>query len=204
MKKLLFMCLMALAFCSVDAKAQGLGGLLKKVKKGVESITGTTSTETATTSSSAAQQGSAAAGVETPVEGGGTVINPLPKIVDIQLEGAYGKTTSTNYGEVSLVFKVKMIANLTSIKFGSNTEYPGLMVDQDGNAYKVKNNGWYPYSVTEGVYMKISLSASATFVDVKRTAKTIQRLQLGVSTSYNDTGLVILKDVPIQWDVQKD
>lgn len=204
MKKIAFMCLMALAFCSVDAQAQGLGGFLKKVKKGVESVTGTTTETTAATTSSSTQQSNAAAGVETPVEGGGTITNPLPKIVDIQLVGAYGKTTSTNYGVVSLVFKVKMISNLTSMRFGCNTDLPALMIDQDGNAYKVKSNGWYPYTVTEGVYMKIPLEEEANFVDVKRTATTIQRLQFGVSTSYNDKGLVILKDVPIQWDVQKD
>ncbi len=202
MKKLAFMCLMALALCSIDAKAQGLGGLLKKVQKGVESITGATTT--ATTSSSTSSQSTAAAGTETPVEGGGTIINPIPKIVDIQLVGVYGKTTSTNYGEVSLVFKVKMISNLASMNFGCNTDFPALMVDQDGNAYKAKENGWYPYTVTEGVYMKIPLNKSASFVDVKRTATTIQRLQFGVSTSYHDKGLIILKNVPIQWDVQHD
>ena len=201
MKKLAFMCLMALAFCSIDAKAQGLGGLLKKVQKGVESITDTTAS---TTSSSTSSQSTAVAVAETPVEGGGTIINPIPKIVDIQLVGAYGKTTSTNYGEVSLVFKVKMISNLTSMSFGCNTNFPALMVDQDGNTYKVKDYGWYPYTVTEGVYMKIPLNKSAIFVDVKRTATTIQRLQLGVSTSYHDKGLIILKNVPIQWDVQHD
>lgn len=201
MKKLAFMCLMALAFCSIDAKAQGLGGLLKKVQKGVESITDTTAS---TTSSSTSSQSTAVAVAETPVEGGGTITNPIPKIVDIQLVGAYGKTTSTNYGEVSLVFKVKMISNLTSMSFGCNTNFPALMVDQDGNTYKVKEYGWYPYTVTEGVYMKIPLNKSAIFVDVKRTATTIQRLQLGVSTSYHDKGLIILKNVPIQWDVQHD
>ncbi len=204
MKKLAFVCLMALAFCSIDAKAQGLGGLLKKVQKGVESITGTSSANSTTTSSTTSSQSTANTGVEMPVEGGGTIINPLPKIVDIQLVGAYGKTTSTNYGQVSLVFKVKMISNLTSMNFGCNTDFPALMVDQDGNAYKAKENGWYPYTVTEGVYMKIPVDKSAIFVDVKRTATTIQRLQVGVSTSYHDKGLIILKNVPIQWDVQND
>ena len=40
------------------------------------------------------------------------------------------------------------------------------------------------------------------FADVKKTATTIQQLQIGISASYNDTGLIVLKNVPIQWDVE--
>lgn len=186
-----------LAFGNVGMQAQGLGGLLKKAKKGVEKVAGTTLQPATATPSLTAK------GTATPIEGGGTISNPLPGIADIQLVGAYGKTTSTNYGEVSLVFKVKMIANLTAIRFGCNATNPALMIDQDGNTYKTREAaGWYPYDVSEGVYMKIPLKETATFIDVKRTAKTIQQLQYGVSTSYNDTGLIILKDVPIQWDVE--
>lgn len=196
------MCAMALAFGSIDAKAQGLGGLLKKVKRGIETVTGSNTTTSQTKQTT---QKAKAGGMEKPIVGGGTITNPLPQIVDIQLVGAYGKTTSTNYGQVSLVFKVKMISNLTSMSFGCNVNYPALMIDQDGNAYKTKENaGWYPYPVTEGVYMKIPLNDMATFVDVKRTATTIQQLQYGVSTSYEDKGLIVLKNVPIQWDVDKE
>ena len=49
--------------------------------------------------------------------------------------------------------------------------------------------------------MKIPLKDSDAVIDVKRTATTIQQLQIGVSTSYDNTGLIILKNVPIQWDV---
>lgn len=63
---------------------------MKKGVEAVENITGTQAT------------GGAA---DTPIEGGGTLRNPLKKIVDVQLVGAYGKSTSNNYGEVSLVFK---------------------------------------------------------------------------------------------------
>lgn len=185
-----------LAFGSADMQAQGLGGLLKKVKKGVEAVTGTTPSTTTTTSSESV-------GADVPIEGGGTISNPIPSIADIQLVGAYGKSTSANYGEVSLVFRVKMIANRTSLKFGCNAELPALMIDQDGNTYKTHESaGWYPYDVSEGVYMKVPLRNSASFVDVKRTATTIQHLQFGVNASYNEKGLVILKNVPIQWDVE--
>lgn len=196
-RKILLLCAALLAFGTVEMQAQGLGGLLKKVKKGVETVAGTSPSSTTTTSPLKPT------GTEVPVKGGGTIRNPLPSIVDIQLAGAYGKSTSTNYGEVSLVFKVKMISNLTSIKFGSNSELPALMIDQDGNTYKPHETaGWSPYDVTEGVYMKIPLKETASFIDVKRTATTIRQLQIGVSTSYNDKGLVMLKNVPIQWDVE--
>lgn len=123
--------------------------------------------------------------------------------MDIQLVGAYGKSTSDNYGEVSLVFKVKMISNLKSISFGCNIQQPALMIDQEGNTYKSRESaGWYDYPVTEGVYMNVVLKPTASFVDVKRTATTIQQLQYGVGTSYNDRGLIVLKNVPIQWDVE--
>ena len=116
-----------MAVGTVEMQAQGLGGLLKKVKKGVEAIAGQPQPE--------AQQSTAkkARGSETPVEGGGTITNPIPETVDLQLVGAYGKSTSANYGEVRLVFKVKMIANLQQLSFGCNTTLPALMVDQDGN-----------------------------------------------------------------------
>ncbi len=200
MKRFAFVCTLVFGLCSLNAQAQGLGGLLKKVKKGVETVTGTSTTSSSQSSQTAAKD--AAKGVEIPVEGGGTMVNPIPSIADIQLVGAYGKSTSLNYGEVRLVFKVKMIANLTSLSFGCNTNYPALMIDQDGNSYKPKEiAGWHDYTVTEGVFMKMPLKDSAPFVDVKRTATTIQRLQYGVSVGYGKTGLIVLKDVPIQWDV---
>lgn len=197
-KKILLLCAALLTFGAMDMNAQGLGGLLKKVKKGVEVVTGATSSSSTTPSSPLKPQGTEAA-----IDGGGTIRNPIPSTADIQLVGAYGKTTSTNYGEVSLVFKVKMISNLTSISFGCNSELPALMIDQDGNTYTPHGTaGWASYPVTEGVYMKIELKPSVNFIDVKRTATTIQQLQIGVSTSYENKGLIVLKNVPIQWDVK--
>lgn len=194
--RILLSCAALLALGAVEMQAQGLGGLLKKVKKGVETVAGTAPSSTTAPSSKPA-------GTDVPIEGGGTLRNPIPGIVDIQLVGAYGKSTSNNYGEVSLVFKVKMISNLNSISFGCNIQQPALMIDQDGNTYKSRESaGWYDYPVTEGVYMNVVLKPTASFVDVKRTATTIQQLQYGVATSYNDRGLIVLKNVPIQWDVE--
>ena len=44
------------------------------------------------------------------------------------------------------------------------------------------------------------LKESNEFADVKKTATTIKQLQLGISTSYDDTGLLVLNNVPIHWD----
>ena len=76
------------------------------------------------------------------------------------------------------------------------------MVDQDGNTYKTQESyGWYDYSVTEGIYMKLPIEKT-WFVDVKKTVTTIQQLQIGISAGYGKSGLIVLKNVPIQWDVE--
>lgn len=198
-KRFLCLCMVLITLGTMNVQAQGLGGLLKKVKKGVDKVT---SMVPSTTTQAGVKK---TKGLELPVEGGGTITNPLPGIVDIQLVGAYGKTTSANYGTVGLVFKVKMISNLKSMSFGCNVDYPAIMVDQDGNTYKpAETAGWYSEAVTEGVPMRVSLEHrnSAIFVDVKRSVSVISQLQIGVSTSYQDRGLIVLKNVPIQWDVE--
>lgn len=195
-KHFLLSAALLLAMGAAPAQAQGLGKILKKVKKGVEAVTGSLSAETNTQTTRTRLKTDS-------IPGGGTISNPFPKVCDIQLVGAYGKATSANYGEVRLVFKVKMIANKNEIRFGGNTSYPAIMVDQDGNSYTPNvAAGWYPYSVTEGVYMKIPIKDTQTFIDVKQSATTIQLLQFGVSLDSSNTGLIILRDVPIQWGVE--
>ena len=133
-----------LSLAAAPASAQGLGGLIKKAKQIIapESKAATTATT----------QAAGKKGTLTVIDGGGTLRNPLASIVDVQLVGAYGKSTSANYGVVTLVFKVKMIANLNQLRLGGNSNYPAIMVDQDDNAYKMRvGTGWYSYDVTEGV-----------------------------------------------------
>ena len=195
-KRFLLSATLLLALGAAPAQAQGLGKILKKVKKGVEAITGSLPAETTTQAPRTRLKTDS-------IAGGGTISNPIPQICDIQLVGAYGKPTSANYGEVRLVFKVKMIANKNEISFGGNANYPAIMVDQDGNTYTPYGTaGWYSYAVTEGVYMKIAIKDTQAFVDVKQTATTIQQLQFGVSAGGENIGLVILRDVPIQWGVE--
>ena len=129
-----------LSLAAAPASAQGLGGLIKKAKQIIapESKAATTATT----------QAAGKKGTLTVIDGGGTLRNPLASIVDVQLVGAYGKSTSANYGVVTLVFKVKMIANLNQLRLGGNSNYPAIMVDQDDNAYKMRvGTGWYSYDV---------------------------------------------------------
>lgn len=195
-------CIAMLTMGTMQAQAQGLGGLLKKGKKALEKVNsalgGTTENNKQDTKTAILKTG----GSDIVLPNGGSLRNPIPQVVDLQLVGVYGKSTSLNYGTVQLVFKVKMIANKSDISFGVNSRFPGLMIDQDGNTYKTQETaGWYDYPVTEGVYMKLPVTKT-WFVDVKKSAKTIQQLQIGISTSYEETGLIILRNIPIQWDVE--
>lgn len=201
-RNFVMVCIAMLTIGTVQAEAQGLGGLLKKGKKALEKINsalGATTDDNMQDSKTATMQ---TRGTDITLPNGGSLRNPIPQDVDLQLVGVYGKSTSLNYGTVQLVFKVKMIANKSSVRFGVNSSYPGLMIDQDGNTYKTQDGaGWYDYPVTEGVYMNMPVTKT-WFVDVKKTAKTIQQLQVGISSSYDNTGLIILRNVPIQWDVE--
>jgi hypothetical protein len=150
--------------------------LLKKGKKALEKVNkvfGGTTDDNKQNSKTATLQ---TRGSDIALPNSGSLRNPIPQIVDLQLVGVYGKSTSLNYGTVQLVFKVKMIANKSSVRFGVNSSYPGLMIDQDGNTYKnQEGTGWYDYPVTEGVYMNMSVTKT-WFADVKKSAKTIQQL----------------------------
>ena len=201
-RNFVMVCIAMLTMGTIQVPAQGLGGLLKKGKRALEKINnalGATTDDNMQDSKTATMQ---TRGTDITLPNGGSLRNPIPQDVDLQLVGVYGKSTSLNYGTVQLVFKVKMIANKSSVRFGVNSSYPGLMIDQDGNTYKTQDGaGWYDYPVTEGVYMNMPVTKT-WFADVKKSAKTIQQLQIGISSSYENTGLIILKNVPIQWDVE--
>ena len=201
-RNFVMVCIAMLTMGTIQVPAQGLGGLLKKGKRALEKINnalGATTDDNKQDSKTATMQ---TRGTDITLPNGGSLRNPIPQDVDLQLVGVYGKSTSLNYGTVQLVFKVKMIANKSSVRFGVNSSFPGLMIDQDGNTYKTQDGaGWYDYPVTEGVYMNMPVTKT-WFADVKKTAKTIQQLQIGISSSYENTGLIILRNVPIQWDAE--
>lgn len=195
--RILFFALVICAGGATEAQAQ-IGKFLKKAKKAVETVTSTTEQQTGKS-----DNGSAA--VQAVTQADGVIVeNPMAAHYDIQLVGAYGKSTSTNYGEVSLVLKVKMIDNETALRFGGNVQLPVMAVDADGNQYQPKETaGWYDKQVTEGMYVKVDLSdlKSCTFKDVKKTTTKMQMIRIGTNLSYSLKGLVTFKNVPIQWDV---
>lgn len=95
-----------------------------------------------------------------------------------------------------------MIANKNELPIGGNANWPAMLIDEEGNTSKMKYEGWFPYPVSEGIFMKIPLNDSSAFVNVKKSAKVIQKAQIALSLSYEEKGFVTLKNVPIQWDVQ--
>lgn len=191
--KTLLACLAMASLCATNAHAQ-LGNILKKAKQALETVTGTEQTTT----------DNAAAGAATvAIPSGGTMQNPFAQAVDIELLGAYGKSTSENYGTVYLVLRVKMKANESRIGFGGSINSEKTMaVDQDGNSYLTGTMGQYFKDVTEGIAIKVALDDQyGVFTDVKKTAKVMQVIKLGCYVNAANRGMITFKDVPVLWDV---
>lgn len=192
MRKFLMVLALAigLLFLGIQPAEAQLGGLLKKAKKAISDVT--------------AVAGGAEVGVAAvTLPGGGTMQNPVASVADVQLVGVFGKSTSTNYGEVYLVLKVKMIANKTNISIGGNSGLPPIMIDQAGNSYKMPL-GWYDYDVVEGVYVTLVLNEHATFKDVRKSAVVLQQVRIGISVDSDNRGLLTFKNVPVLWDVDPE
>lgn len=189
----LIMTLLLTLTVAAPTQAQGLSGLWKKAKKLLEPTTTTTTTTTTTAKVTAA---------EIALEGGGTMVNPVSHLAEVQLVGLYGKSTSLNYGTVWMVLKIKMIANQTKLSIGSNSGEQAMLVDQDGNCYKLPA-GFYDVDVTEGIFVKVPLT-KWSYPDVKKTARVAQLASISIGTGYGHRGMLTLKNVPIQWDVNPE
>lgn len=193
LQRLVNVCLALFLVGTMQTQAQGLGGLLKKAKKTVEKVTGTTTATSSTATSTTTLAKDVA------MVGGGTIANPLVgSACDIELVGLYGKTTSLNYGTVTPVFKVRMVLNKSEVQIG----FPAAF-DQDGNTYKPNYyNIKKTYDVTEGVFVKITAADGWIFKDVKKTATTFSVMKMDVYADSEHEGTVVFKDVPILWDVE--
>lgn len=192
--KALLVCVVMAFAGSMPASAQ-FGNILKKAKEGLEKANQVVGTLTGE---------SAATGSEVAIASGGTMQNPLAAAVDVELVGAYGTSTSENYGKVNLVLKVKMIANKSRIGFGGTLNADKTMaVDQDGNSYPNGTMAQQFYDVAEGIVTKLTLNGGSTvFTDVKKTAKTMQVIKLACYIDGQYRGMITFKNVPVQWDVQ--
>lgn len=178
-----------------QADAQ-LGGLLKKVKKGVESVTKATGVSADVK----------AAGTEVAIPSGGTMINPFAEAMDVELVGCYGKSTSENYGTAYLVLKVKMKLNKTSVLLSGNENGNKTMaVDADGNAYQTSAMGGTRHDVTEGIFVKVKIDdPQQQFADVKKSVKEFQLVKLSVYIDPQHRGAITFKNVPVLWDVEPE
>lgn len=191
------MALIAMVAMPQAADAQGFGGLLKKAKKAVTAVTGTVETEQGNTTSTTAKL------VSTPIESSGTFQNPMAADIDIVPVGLYGVSTSENYGKVYLVLKVRMNLNKTKVGFGQAVNDKPLAVDENGNIYNIDASGHFNYDVIEGTYVNVRLDyPGIMFLDVKKSAKVMQQIKMGVFIDASHHGMLTFKDMPIQWDVE--
>lgn len=186
----------AAAIIAAPAANAQFSKLLKKAQKAaeqVEQIASPTTEETATSTAPTASKSKAMAN-------GGTIDNPMSNAADIELVGAYGTSTSTNYGKVTLVFKVNMKLNESHITMGGKDGGGETMaVDDDGNSYTTYWSSGQRMPITEGVPMKLELDKQ-TFDDVKKSVTSFKVIKVSVYINAKARGQITLRDVPIQWD----
>lgn len=188
--------IVAVAFLAFPLSADAqLGGLLKKVKKGVENVTNVTKVTDAE-----------AGGKEVAIPSGGTMINPFAEAMDVELVGCYGKSTSENYGTAYLVLKLKMKLNKTSVLLSGNENGNKTMaVDADGNAYGTSAMGGTHRDVTEGIFVKVKVDdPQQQFKDVKKSVKEFQLIKMSVYIDPQYRGALTFKNVPVLWDVDPE
>lgn len=192
-------CMVALAFGAPQTAGAQLRKIISKAKKAVKDVNSILGTQDAGTGNKAADDTPAVAAV--PIPGGGEMQNPLAKAMDVELVGAYGKSSSLNYGSVYLVLKVRMNLNMTKASFGSANNVRGMAVDEEGNTYPMDTMGAFPKDVTEGLFVKVVLDdKDLQFKDVRKTAKMMQMIRLGVYIDASHRGVITFKNVPIQWE----
>lgn len=166
-----------------------LSKFLKKTQKTVEQV---------------AQPAKDTKAMALPMANGGTIENPFAEAADIELVGAYGTSTSTNYGTVMLVFKVNMKLNKSIIAFGGTESGAKTMaVDYDGNSYFTDTMASQNCNVTEGIPMKVKVD-NRHFQDVKKSVQAFQVMKVSVYIDASHRGQITMHDVPIQWDVVPD
>jgi hypothetical protein len=208
MKAMTKICAIAamLAMCAMPAQAQGLGGILKKAKKAVEKVTGQPATSS--TSSSAEQADLAKTALpKIPIASGGYLINPLHKVMDVELVGCYGISKTVNFGDVYLVLKVKMNTVVSRIGIGNSAGRAGkaMAVDSDGNQYFIGNDA--SANVVEGMFVRINLNDQKYkqyFENVPKKVTTLPLIKLGFYVDAGNREFLEFRDVPIQWGVDPD
>ncbi|MBQ9650918.1 MAG: hypothetical protein IJV13_01710 [Prevotella sp.] len=173
-------------------------GILGKINKGLEKVNKALD--------KASDKANVAAGNAVDLGNGATMTNPVSKVMDVELVGLYGVSTSENFGNVEVILKVKMKEPETSVTFGGNAgSEVTIAYDADGNSYKMESSSvGESYDVEEGIPVKIVMNGRYAFQKVRKSATTFPVLKLFTHIAYSNgyRGTIVFKNVPIQWDVE--
>ena len=194
MKKIMTVCLLAVGlFATQPVAAQGF---LKKLNKGLDKVNKTMENTN--------NKLDVATGAATEQANGVIMMNPIPKECDIQLVQAIGTSKSENFGDVTLVFKVKLLVPKTKIIIGSNVgSTKPAAFDDDGNQYSFEHASMVgTYEASEGMYVKVT--HEYRIMDVRKSAKKLQLVRCGLRTDWEHMGMMTMKNVPIDWDPQAE
>lgn len=202
-RNLFYLCLAFLLLGTIPTQAQSLGSILKKAKKVLSTIdqqTKSTSTTTSTAASAKSDDGPKAKA--TPIAGGGTLYNPFEKNLDVEVVEVYGTSKSMNFGNVSVVLKLKAKTVIDKINYIGDDKTTAY--DDDGNVYRIDNTA-YSIKVAEGISVKADLGAyNLHFLNVPKKTQKLQLVKLFLYNDFEDgsgaqRGYIELRDVPITW-----
>lgn len=185
------------ALAPVNADAQGLGGLIKKGKKVLEAVSGTTETPKQEDAAKSKSVGAAQK-----FDNGIEMINPVAEYIDITPVGLYGVGTSENYGNAYLVLKVMMKEPTNKASFGGSVNNEKMIaVDANGKVYNTDSNGTYSFDTPEGIPVSVVIDQPALmFTGIKKNIEVMPMVKFGVLMDAYHKGVVTLKNVPIFWD----
>ncbi|MST84366.1 hypothetical protein [Hallella mizrahii] len=202
-RNLFYLCLAFLLLGTIPTQAQSLGSILKKAKKVLSTIdqqTKSTSTTTSTAASAKSDDGPKAKA--TPIAGGGTLYNPFEKNLDVEVVEVYGTSKSMNFGNVSVVLKLKAKTVIDKINYIGDDKTTAY--DDEGNVYRIDNTA-YSIKVAEGISVKADLGAyDLHFLNVPKKTQKLQLVKLFLYNDFEDgsgaqRGYIELRDVPITW-----
>lgn len=202
-RNLFYLCLAFLLLGTIPTQAQSLGSILKKAKKVLSTIdqqTKSTSTTTSTAATAKSDDGPKAKA--TPIAGGGTLYNPFEKNLDVEVVEVYGTSKSMNFGNVSVVLKLKAKTVIDKINYIGDDKTTAY--DDEGNVYRIDNTA-YSIKVAEGISVKADLGAyNLHFLNVPKKTQKLQLVKLFLYNDFEDgsgaqRGYIELRDVPITW-----
>lgn len=203
-RNLFYLCLAFLLLGTIPTQAQSLGSILKKAKKVLSSTIDqqTKSTSTTTSTAATAKSDDGPKAKATPIAGGGTLYNPFEKNLDVEVVEVYGTSKSMNFGNVSVVLKLKAKTVIDKINYIGDDKTTAY--DDEGNVYRIDNTA-YSIKVAEGISVKADLGAyNLHFLNVPKKTQKLQLVKLFLYNDFEDgsgaqRGYIELRDVPITW-----